>query len=113
MSTRAVLHQIETLTYNITKNEKDVLADLNKKLRELYSSTYSRLPHKDGLALRPRDQRQVINMRRRVWKAKVLLKCSSLPHLRRGKKRAPSSFRNRVGIKADSIRQAHQVYIKV
>ena len=59
MSTRAVLHQIETLTYNITENEKEVLTDLNSSLRKLYSSTYNRLPNKDGLALRPRDQRQV------------------------------------------------------
>ncbi len=109
MSTRAVLHQLETLTYNVTEDEKDTLADVNEKLRELYSAFYRRMPNKEGLVLRPRDQRQVINMRRRVWKAKVaLLRCSSLPPWRR-KKRAPSSYRNRFGIKADRLRRATEV----
>lgn len=108
MSTRATLHQIETLTYNVTENEREVLSDLSSKLKELYANSYDKLPNKDGLALRPRDQRQVINMRRRVWKAKVLLKCSSLPHLRR-RKRIPCSFRNRFGTKADRLRRANKV----
>lgn len=106
MTARATLHQIETLTYNIT--EKKILADLSANLKELYSNTYRLLPHKDGLVLRPRDQRQVTNMRRRVWKAKTLLKCSSLSYTKR-KKRLPSSFRNRFGIKADRLRRANQV----
>ena len=108
MSTRAVLHQIETLTYNITEKEKDILSDLDRSLRDLYSRTYCKLPNKDGLSLRPRDQRQVVNIRRRVWKAKVLLKCSSLPPLKR-KKRTMSSIRNRFGSKADRLRQINQV----
>lgn len=106
MSARSLLHQIETITYIM--NEKEVLTDLNQSLKELYSSVQNKVPNKDGLVLRPRDQRQVINKRRRVWKAKALLKYSSLPGTRR-RKRAPSSIRNRFGIKADKMRQALQV----
>ena len=110
MKTRAALHQIETLTYNVTEEEKDILTDVNEKFRELYSNFYRRMPNKEGivLVLRPRDQLQVINMRRRVWKAKAVLRCSSLPSQRR-KKRAPSSYRNRFGIKADRLRRVNQV----
>ena len=110
-STRALLHQIETLTYTVTENERQVLLDLNDNLKQLYGTTYDKLPKKDGIALRPLDQRQVINKRRRVWKAKVLMKSSSLPHIR-SKKRAPSSFRNCYGIKADRHRLAYQVYAR-
>ena len=108
MTTRAVLHQIENLTYNVTEEERDTLTDVNEKLKDIYSEFYRRMPHKEGLVLRPRDQRQVINMRRRVWKARAVLNCSSLPPWRR-KKRAPSSYRNRFGIKADRLRRANEV----
>ena len=104
ISTRALL------TYNMTENERTVLSDLNINLKKLHKKTYDQLPNKDGIPIRPRDQRQVINIRRRVWKAKVL-KCSSLPHLR-CRKRAPSSFRNRFGIKADRHRnQVNQPHV--
>ena len=82
MTTRAALHQLETLTYNVTEEEKDILSEVNEKL---YSEFYRRMPNKEGLVLRPRNQRQVINMRRRVWKAKAVLRCSSLPSLRHKK----------------------------
>ena len=107
MTTRAALHQLETLTYNVTEEEKDILSEVNEKLREIYSEFYRRMPNKEGLVLRPRNQRQVINMRRRVWKAKAVLKCSSLPSWRH-KKRAPCSYRNCFGIKADRLRKANQ-----
>ena len=108
MSTRAVLHQLETLTYNVTENEKETLVDVNHKLKDLYCTFYERMPHKEGLILRPPDQRQIINTRRRVGKAKVALKCSSLPYWR-SRKRAPSSYRNRFGAKADRLRKADKV----
>ena len=73
MTTRAALYQLETLTYNVTEEEKGILTEVNKKLREIYSEFYRRMPNKEGIVLRPRGQRQVINMRRRVWKAKLLL----------------------------------------
>ena len=82
MTTRAALHQLETLTYNVTEKEKDILTEVNGKLREIYSEFYRRMPNKEGIVLRPRDQRQVINMQRRVWKAKAVLRCSSLPSWR-------------------------------
>ena len=107
MTTRAALHQLETLTYNVTEEEKGILTEVNEKLREIYSEFYRRMPNKEGIVLRPRNQRQVINMRRRVWKAKAVLRCSSLPSWRR-KKRAPCSYRNRFGIKADRLRKANQ-----
>ena len=107
MTIRAALHQLETLTYNVTEEEKGILTEVNEKLREIYSEFYRRMPNKEGIVLRPRNQRQVINMQRRVWKAKAVLRCSSLPSWRR-KKRAPCSYRNRFGIKADRLRKANQ-----
>ena len=32
MTTRAALHQLETLTYNVTEEEKDILSEVNEKL---------------------------------------------------------------------------------
>ena len=97
--TRAALYQLETLTYNVTEKEKDIFTEVNGKLREICSEFYRRMPNKEGIVLRPQDQQQVINMRRRVWKAKAVLRCSSLPSWRH-KKQAPCSYRNRFGIKA-------------
>lgn len=54
-----MLHQFETLTYNVAE-EKDILTDVNEKLREIYSNFYQRMPNKEGRALRPRDQCQAI-----------------------------------------------------
>ena len=68
MSTRAVLCQIENLTYNVTDNEKEILADIREKLADVHSKFYARMPRKEGLIIRPQDQRQIVNIRRRVWK---------------------------------------------
>ena len=54
MTTRAALHQLETLTYNVTEEEKGILTEVNKKLREIYSEFYRRMPNKEGIVLRPR-----------------------------------------------------------
>lgn len=51
MTTRAMLHQLETLTYNVTEEEKDILTDVNEKLREIYSNFYQRMPSKEGIVL--------------------------------------------------------------
>ena len=108
MSTRATLHQLETLTYNVTEEEKDVLADVNVHLKQILSSFYSKMPHKDGIVLRSHDRNQIINMRRRVWKAKATLRCSSLPSWKR-KRQLPYTYRNRFGVRADRLRRANQV----
>ena len=107
MKTRSLLHQLETLTYSVTEKEKDTLIDVNEKLREVYTKFYKRMPNREGIILRPRDQCQVINMRRRVWKAKEVLRCSSLPSWRQ-KKRAPYTYRSRFGIKADRLRRINK-----
>jgi len=106
MKTRTTLHRLETLTYCATNDTKHIFADVNQKLENLYSEVYKQLPATDGLVLRPRDQKQVVNTRRRVWKAKVTLHCSALkPHKR---KKKPCSYRNRFGIKADRLaKEAH------
>jgi len=51
-----VLHQIETITYNITEDVKEVLIKLEKSLKELYSGAYSKLPNMEGLVLRTSNQ---------------------------------------------------------
>ena len=78
MKTRTTLHRLETLSYCATNDTKLIFADTNEKLENLYSELYKQLPATDGLVLRPRDQKQVVNARCRVWKAKVTLNCSSL-----------------------------------
>ena len=80
---------------------------LVERFLPFYIQFYRRMPNKEGIVLQPQGQRQVINMRWRVWKAKAALRCSSLPSLR-CKKRAPCSYRNRFGIKADCLRKANQ-----
>ena len=51
MSTRAVLHQLETFTYNVTENEKETLVDVSQKLKDPYSTFYECMPHKESLIL--------------------------------------------------------------
>ena len=53
MTTRTALHQLETLTYNVTEEEKGILTEVNEKLREIYSELYRRMPNKEGIVLRP------------------------------------------------------------
>jgi len=98
----ATLHRLETLTYCATNDTKHVFDDVSEKLENIYSDTYKKLPATDGLVLRPQDQRQVINARCRIWKAKITLHCSALKSLGRKK---PCSYRNRFGIKVDRLRK--------
>jgi len=51
MTTRAMLHQLETLIYSATEKEKDILTDVNEKLREIYSNFYQRMPNNEGIVL--------------------------------------------------------------
>ena len=103
MSTRATLHQLETLTYSATEGERDVLADVNTKLKEILTSFYRKMPNRGGIVLHLRDHKQAINMRRIVLKAKVTLRCSSLPS---GKRKRHMASKNRFGIKADRFCKA-------
>ena len=50
MTTRAALHHLENLTYNVTEKEKDILTEANGKLREIYSEYYRRCPTRHSIA---------------------------------------------------------------
>ena len=77
--------------------------EVNSKLRNLMGEFQSRLPHKEGLLLRPELHKtlKISQQKLAVAKASQLqstLKC--------GRKRADVSYRNRVGKKAQALRKA-------
>ena len=75
-----MLKQLETLTYNMTTGEMDVLLNLNQLLKEVYNGTLARMPRREGLLSRPRgDSYAVVIARRKIKRARCVLKCSSLP----------------------------------
>lgn len=98
---RTFLKQLETLTYNMTAGEMDILLNLNHLLMEAYNRTLTRMPRKEGLLSRPRgDSYAVLITRRKIKRAKSLLQCSSLPNCK-PLKWLQQARKARVGAKAD------------
>jgi len=103
MKVRANLKQIESLTYQFSKDQADVLAELNVKVEELFNDFKSYLPLKEGLVVRPKDNQSVVIMKRKIRRAQLALKCSSLPATAK-KVKLPKALTQRVGGIADRKR---------
>jgi len=70
---QANLKQIESLTYQFSKDQVDVLAELNVKVEELFSDFKSYLPLKEGLVVGPKDNQSVVIMKRKIRRAQLAL----------------------------------------
>ena len=79
-----------------------VLKELNKKLKHVMEEFQSKLPVADGLIIRS-------SIKERLKRAKKYTqKISSLSAYKpRGRKKADSGYRNRVGKRADALRKAN------
>ena len=77
--------------------------EVNSKLHNLMGEFQSRLPHKEGLLLRP-ELRKTLKISQQ--KKLAVTKASQLRStLKRGRKRADVSYRNHVGKKAQALRK--------
>ena len=100
VNARITLKNIETLTYNFTETEYNHARNLASDLEQLYSKYQALLPKSHGLILQPKSNVKIQYMRRKVKKARAVMKCSSLP---RKKSRGPKGPFIRVGSKAEKL----------
>ena len=66
MKVRANLKHLESLTYQFSDDQADMLKDLNSKVQDLYTDFRSLLPQKASLVLRPKGSQSVVIMRRKI-----------------------------------------------
>ena len=100
---RITLKTLSSLTYTCTDEHYDCLAELHKQLLELMSTFKSKLPHQEGLLLRPQLRKQL----KLSHQKKLSAKCTQElpPKTKRGRKKASAAYRNRVGRKAQALRE--------
>lgn len=79
---------------------------LNMRLGELLTNFKSQLPQKEGLLIRPEVRKSLKKSQQRNHAVAV---ASQLTTTRRGRKRADSCYRNRVGQKAQALRKVYLV----
>ena len=94
-----MLKNIETLTYNFTETEQDHARELASDLEKMYSKYLALLPKQQGLTFHPKSPITTQYMRRKVQKARLALKCSTLPPPRKTRKTKGPFVR--VGAKAE------------
>lgn len=101
---RITLKAIESLTYECSDGV--LLKELNQKLKQVMEEFQNKLPVADGLVIRS-------TIKERIQRAeKYTRKISALPAYKpRGRKKADSAYRNRVGKRADALRKASSVLI--
>ena len=101
---RITLKAIESLTYECSDGA--LLKELNTKLKHVMEEFRSKLPTAEGLVIRS-------SIKERVKRAeRCTQKISSLPAYKpRGRKKADSAYRNRVGRRADVLRKASNVHV--
>lgn len=82
------------------------LLDLNRQLKELLQQFRHCLPQEDNIVLCPSIISQASRIKRKYAKLKTNTPCSALLSAKeKGRKRASSGFRNRVGTRADRLRK--------
>lgn len=102
VNARITLKNLETLTYNFTEIDYDHATALASDLEQLYSKYQALLPKSQGLLLHPKSNTKIQYMRRKVQKARLALKCSSLPHKKSRSSKGPFV---RVGSKAERLQK--------
>lgn len=102
--TRITLKVIESLTYIC--NDSKRLLELDKNLQVLLEEFKKHLPHDQQLIVRSSVVSRALKTKRKYAQIKRSLQCSQLNLAKKkGRKKASSKFRNRVGSKADRLRK--------
>jgi len=102
---RIQLKEIETLSYSCTSSED--LQQLNNQLKHLKSEFQSKLPHLEGIVLRPAVSHALkVRKYAHITRKRQLKSCSVLSETKgRRKTLMDSRYRNRVGAKAERLRK--------
>ena len=80
--------------------------DLDAELKHLLQTFRAGLPQEEQLVLRPSVISRALSTKRKYAQMKLNVSCSRLPKPNpRGRKKADSKIRNRVGAKADRLRK--------
>ena len=102
---RIGLKALETLTYCCVN--PDDLHEVGNKIQNIITFLKEKLPSCEGLIIRP-ELRNTVRKQARMQALKVCQKYRKLPlRSRRGPAAKDWRYRNRVGIKADSLRKVH------
>ena len=101
---RITLKELESLTYSCG-NSSDLL-HLDKELKVLKTELQSKLPQ-EGLIIRPAVIATALKTKKKYAQLRQKKQnCSALTvSKRRGKRRADSKYRNRVGARSDRLRK--------
>ena len=103
---RITLKEIGTLTYACPT--ADDLLHLDEQLKKIKSDFQEKLPTVEGLIIRPavvERARQTKNKYAHIRARMRLRQCSALKETNGRRNKAPSAYRNRVGIRADRLRK--------
>lgn len=104
---RIALKSLETLTYSCT--DAEMLLEVEERLQRLLQDLKAQLPQEEGLVIWPAIVSRAIKTKRKYAHIRARQQsgyCSALTEgKKRGRKRANSKFRNRVGRKADHLRK--------
>lgn len=104
---RITLKEIETLTYSCSSTLD--LIDLDKQLKSLRTELQSKLPQEEGIIIRPAVVARALKTKKKYAQLRQNKQnCSALTlSKKRGKRRADSKYRNRVGARAERLRKVH------
>ena len=103
---RITLKEIDTLTYACPSADDLIL--LGEQLKTIKSAFQDKLPSVEGLVIRPAvvdRARQTKKMYAHIKARMRLQKCCALKESNRRRHKGSSSYRNRVGIRADRLRK--------
>ena len=111
---RIILKELETLTYS--RINSDDLLQLHADLKQLKLVFQSKLPHLEGIVIRPAVVTHALKIKRKyahITAKQHLKHCSTLPEAKsRKKNKSNSHYRNRVGIRAERLRKVSVLRLK-
>ena len=102
---RITLKTLTTLSYSSTDENVEDLEEIHKHLLQLMTKFKSKLPQQEGLLLRPQLRKQLKLSRQKKISLRSKHTKELPPSSRRGRKKANAAYRNRVGRKAQILRE--------
>ena len=106
---RITLQCLESLTYLCT--DVDKLVELDTELKRSLQTFRAGLPQEEQLVVRSSVISRGLKTKRKYARMKLNLPCSRLPKSKpRGRRKADSKIRNRVGARANRLRKV-QMYV--
>ena len=110
---RITLKEIETLTYSCSSTLD--LIDLEKQLKSLRTELQSKLPQEEGIIIRPAVVARALKTKKKYAQLRQKKQnCSALTlSKKRGKRRADSKYRNKVGARADRLQKVNVYHHRV